>query len=255
MTSCRLTRSRMSRLGGYSNLSAAGSRLKRWTERPSDWACVMSDAQNVDLPAPAGPVTRTASVGYDLRQLRGLDGREEERLAPHRCKAISRRGRVWRTPTSACWPEIAVADSAVRDLCPAVRFEVREAVRRRVEAREKKKADAPFGGLELIKLASFDAGIPLNCFEITSDEMECCLITRSPTAGPDGNPTTVDLTLDISLARESSTRSKSRSLRLHSRLHLSIPNAWPLRRRKAVGRDDRYGVSQKVPLLNPIHTG
>ncbi|POY72544.1 hypothetical protein BMF94_4370 [Rhodotorula taiwanensis] len=32
--------------------------------------------------------------------------------------------------------------------------------------------------------------------------MECCLITRSPNAGPDGNPTTQDLTLDISLARD-----------------------------------------------------
>jgi hypothetical protein len=32
--------------------------------------------------------------------------------------------------------------------------------------------------------------------------MECCLVTRSPIAGPDGNPTTQDLTLEISLARE-----------------------------------------------------
>ncbi|GAA5976550.1 hypothetical protein JCM10908_005541 [Rhodotorula pacifica] len=32
--------------------------------------------------------------------------------------------------------------------------------------------------------------------------MECCLITRSPVAGPDGNPTTQDLTLEISLARD-----------------------------------------------------
>lgn len=32
--------------------------------------------------------------------------------------------------------------------------------------------------------------------------MECCLVTRSPIAGPDGHPTTQDLTLEISLARE-----------------------------------------------------
>lgn len=32
--------------------------------------------------------------------------------------------------------------------------------------------------------------------------MECCLITRSPIAGPDGRPTTQDLVLDISLARK-----------------------------------------------------
>ncbi|GAA5868999.1 hypothetical protein JCM3774_002443 [Rhodotorula dairenensis] len=32
--------------------------------------------------------------------------------------------------------------------------------------------------------------------------MECCLITRSPLAGPDGSPTTQDLVLEISLARD-----------------------------------------------------
>lgn len=43
----------------------------------------------------------------------------------------------------------------------------------------------------------------LSCLGLFLDAMECCLITRSPNAGPDGNPTTQDLTLDISLARES----------------------------------------------------
>lgn len=61
MTSSKLIKSLISILGGYSNFSAAGSRLKRWTERPRDCAWVMREAQKVDLPAPAGPVTRTAS--------------------------------------------------------------------------------------------------------------------------------------------------------------------------------------------------
>jgi hypothetical protein len=46
----------MSIVGGYSNLSAAGSRLKRWMFRPRDWAWVMIELQKVDLPEPAGPV-------------------------------------------------------------------------------------------------------------------------------------------------------------------------------------------------------
>jgi hypothetical protein len=81
MTSCKLIRSLMSRLGGYSNLSAAGSRLNKWTERPSDWACVMSEAQKVDLPAPAGPVTSTASVQGPRRDSCQLTGiRREARV-------------------------------------------------------------------------------------------------------------------------------------------------------------------------------
>jgi hypothetical protein len=67
----------MSKLGGYSNLSAAGSRLKRWTVRPSDWAWVMREAQKVDLPAPAGPVTSTAST-EGTRELYRADRKAEE---------------------------------------------------------------------------------------------------------------------------------------------------------------------------------
>ncbi len=67
----------MSIVGGYSNLSAAGSRLKRCTLRPSDWAWVMMLLQNVDLPAPAGPVTRTASIQHDKGVSAGRFGREE----------------------------------------------------------------------------------------------------------------------------------------------------------------------------------
>jgi hypothetical protein len=55
MTSSSEMRSRMSIVGGYSNEVAAGSRLNRWICRLSDWACAMMDAQNVDLPEPAGP--------------------------------------------------------------------------------------------------------------------------------------------------------------------------------------------------------
>lgn len=56
MTSSSEIKSRMSIVGGYSNLSAAGSRLKRWMLRPIDWAWVMIELQNVDLPEPAGPL-------------------------------------------------------------------------------------------------------------------------------------------------------------------------------------------------------
>lgn len=55
MTSSSEMRSLMSIAGGYSNLSAAGSRLNRWMLRPRDWAWVMMALQNVDLPEPAGP--------------------------------------------------------------------------------------------------------------------------------------------------------------------------------------------------------
>lgn len=68
----------MSIEGGYSNLSAAGSRLKRWTVRPRDWAWVIKEAQNVDLPAPAGPVTRTASVSEAVRESGRAEKRERE---------------------------------------------------------------------------------------------------------------------------------------------------------------------------------
>lgn len=41
--------------GSYSKYSAAGSKLKRWILRPRLCACVTSDEQKVDFPAPAGP--------------------------------------------------------------------------------------------------------------------------------------------------------------------------------------------------------
>lgn len=52
----------MSMLGVCSNDcgSAAGSRLTRWAVRRAVWRCVRNERQNVDLPAPAGPVTSTA---------------------------------------------------------------------------------------------------------------------------------------------------------------------------------------------------
>ena len=60
ITSWRLTRSLMSIAGSYWNDSAAGSRLTRCPVRLDACRWVMNDAANVDLPAPAGPVTSTA---------------------------------------------------------------------------------------------------------------------------------------------------------------------------------------------------
>ena len=52
----------MSIAGSYSKLvsDAAGSRLTRWLVRRDAWRWVMNELENVDFPAPAGPVTRTA---------------------------------------------------------------------------------------------------------------------------------------------------------------------------------------------------
>lgn len=70
MTSSRLMRSLMSIVGGYSNSVAAGSRLNRWIWRLRDWAWAMMDAQNVDLPDPAGPVDEKRS-GREQWRIRG----------------------------------------------------------------------------------------------------------------------------------------------------------------------------------------
>lgn len=52
----------MSMAGSYSKASllAAGSRLTKCPVRFEVWRWVTKEEQNVDFPAPAGPVTRTA---------------------------------------------------------------------------------------------------------------------------------------------------------------------------------------------------
>lgn len=62
MTSSSVTSSLMSMAGSYSKASpvAAGSRLTMWAVRLDTRRWVAKEVQNVDFPAPAGPVTKTA---------------------------------------------------------------------------------------------------------------------------------------------------------------------------------------------------
>lgn len=134
MTSSKLIKSLISILGGYSNFSAAGSRLKRWTERPRDCAWVMREAQKVDLPAPAGPVTRTASemckesvaVGFGSFRheltshvivvvfVSGEVG-QVSRWSSSKLRVYSAQARVWgSSPTEVCRLQEGTSSSVVR---------------------------------------------------------------------------------------------------------------------------------------------
>jgi hypothetical protein len=46
--------------GGYSNVSAAGSKLTKWGARPTVAQCVIIVLQYVLFPDPAGPMTNCA---------------------------------------------------------------------------------------------------------------------------------------------------------------------------------------------------